>query len=55
MDDASLITSELVSNGARASSALEVPSPVGLRLLANSQRLVIEVAVWAEMLLPRVQ
>lgn len=43
VSDAELITSELVSNGARASAALDVPSPVGLRLLGSAQRLVIEV------------
>lgn len=43
VSDASLITSELVSNAARASVSLDVPSPVGLRLLGSAQRVVIEV------------
>lgn len=40
--DAELITAELMSNALRATLGLDVPQPVGLRLLANQQRLVIE-------------
>lgn len=43
VDDASLIGSELAANALQASLALEIPEPVGLRLLGNEQRVVIEV------------
>lgn len=43
VDDSSTIASELVSNALRATLALEVPEPIGLRLLSNEQRMVIEV------------
>lgn len=43
VDDVSLIGSELAANALRATLELTMPEPVGLRLLANSQRLVIEV------------
>lgn len=41
--DAEMICSELVTNGLQATCALVEPQPIGLRLLANRQRLVIEV------------
>lgn len=41
--DAEVVTSELVTNALRAMWALEVPQPIGLRLLANWQQLIIEV------------
>ena len=41
--DAELITAELMSNAIRATLGLNEPQPVGLRLLGNQQRLVVEV------------
>lgn len=43
VDDSSLISSELTANALRATLTLETPEPIGLRLLGNEQRLVIEV------------
>jgi anti-sigma regulatory factor (Ser/Thr protein kinase) len=40
--DAELITAELASNALRATLGLDVPQPIGLRLLASRQHLVIE-------------
>lgn len=42
-DDAEMVVSELVTNALQASWALEERSPVALRLLANGERLLIEV------------
>jgi anti-sigma regulatory factor (Ser/Thr protein kinase) len=41
--EAELICSELVTNATQATAKLPEPQPVGLRLLANAQRLVLEV------------
>jgi anti-sigma regulatory factor (Ser/Thr protein kinase) len=41
--DAEMLCAELMANALRASLALMPPQPIGLRLLANEQRLVIEV------------
>jgi anti-sigma regulatory factor (Ser/Thr protein kinase) len=41
--DAEMLCAELTANALRASLALMPPQPIGLRLLANEQRLVIEV------------
>jgi anti-sigma regulatory factor (Ser/Thr protein kinase) len=41
--DAELICTELVSNAVKATAALPDAMPVGLRLLANGERLVVEV------------
>jgi anti-sigma regulatory factor (Ser/Thr protein kinase) len=41
--EAELICSELVTNAIQATGKLPEPAPVGLRLLANAQRLVLEV------------
>lgn len=43
VSDAELIASELTANALRATLALEVPQPIGVRLLGNRERLVIEV------------
>ena len=43
VSDAELIASELTANALRATFALDVPQPIGVRLLGNWQRLVIEV------------
>lgn len=43
LEDACLIGSELVANGVQATLTLDVPEPVGLRLLGNEQHVVIEV------------
>ena len=40
--DAEMLCAELMANALRATLALTPPQPVGLRLLANDQRLVIE-------------
>lgn len=40
--DAEMLCAELMANALRASLALTPPQPIGLRLLANEQRLVIE-------------
>jgi hypothetical protein len=40
--DAQLICSELVSNAVKATAALPEVMPIGLRVLANGERLVIE-------------
>jgi anti-sigma regulatory factor (Ser/Thr protein kinase) len=40
--EAELICSELVTNAIQATGTLPEPAPVGLRLLANAQRLVLE-------------
>lgn len=42
VSDAELIASELAANALRATLALDAPQPIGLRLLGNQQRLVIE-------------
>jgi anti-sigma regulatory factor (Ser/Thr protein kinase) len=41
--DAELICTELVSNAVKATAALSDVTPMGLRLLANAERLVVEV------------
>lgn len=42
VDDAALLVSELMTNAFRASQALQTPTPIVLRLLANDSQLVIE-------------
>jgi len=42
-DDMELICAELVANAINATVLLHVPAPIGLRLLGNAQRLVLEV------------
>lgn len=41
-DDAILLTSEILTNALKASQTLPTPAPIALRLLANSDHLIIE-------------